>query len=217
MDIDNKQLEKDVENAFRARGLKEQIRVWEAARAPQVEERKPSVWPKIRRVVYAASVAAVVVGVVAMPESLKRSAFKQVYRWGYEVYAYCFGEPKVTHLKVHQNTIEELMAMADSSVTAIAESYYEQEILGHENPMHEVVWMVLAGDYEMAQTLLEETRETLSEDDAHYQQIIEDIEYLDALCSLGQNKRSEAIRKLKKIAASESRHSEVAAALAKKC
>ena len=32
MDVDNKQLERDIENAIRARGLREQMQQWEAER-----------------------------------------------------------------------------------------------------------------------------------------------------------------------------------------
>ena len=37
MDIDNKQLARDIENAIRARGLKEQMQQWEAARKQTAE------------------------------------------------------------------------------------------------------------------------------------------------------------------------------------
>lgn len=42
MDTDNRQLERDIENAIRARGLKEQMQLWESERKQQT---KPSLWP----------------------------------------------------------------------------------------------------------------------------------------------------------------------------
>ena len=69
MDIDNKQLEREIENAIRARGLKEQMQQWEAERKQQTDypriptaasmpsrediksTQKLSRWPKLRRTI----------------------------------------------------------------------------------------------------------------------------------------------------------------------
>ena len=221
MDIDHKQLERDIENAIRARGLKEQMQQWEAERRqtaehpriPTQEESKPSKWRKLRRTIYSLSAVAVLVGilVMAVPASTWRTGYRQASRWAYKQYAHYF-LPKTT-APAYEHTIEELMAMAKPSVHQIECSYYEQEILGHENPMHEATWLILKGDYAVALSILDEIRLNLTEDNAHYQTTKEDIEYLSALCYLGQNRRTKAKKMLITIAESDSHHREAASEL----
>ena len=214
MDIDNKQLERDIENAIRARGLKEQMQQWEAERKQQTEHprilvaasmpsrgdsnpmQKQSRWPKLRRTIYTLSAVAVLAGIVVMavPTSVWKSSYRQASRWAYRQYAHYF-LPKTT-APAYEHTIEELMAMAKPFVHQIECSYYEQEILGHENPMHEATWLILKGDYAVALSILDEIRLNLTEDNAHYQTTKEDIEYLSALCHLGQNRRTKAKKML---------------------
>jgi hypothetical protein len=221
MDIDNKQLERDIENAIRARGLKEQMQQWEAERKqtaehpriPTQEDSKPSKWRKLRRTIYSLSAVAVLVGilVMAVPASTWRTGYRQASRWAYKQYAHYF-LPKTT-APAYEHTIEELMAMANPSVHQIECSYYEQEILGHENPMHEATWLILKGDYAVALSILDEIRLNLTEDNALYQTTKEDIEYLSALCYLGQNRRTKAKKMLITIAESDSHHREAASEL----
>ena len=221
MDIDNKQLERDIENAIRARGLKEQMQQWEAERRqtaehpriPTQDEFNPSKWRSLRRTIYSLSAVAVLVGilVMAVPVSTWRTGYRQASRWAYKQYAHYF-LPKTT-APAYEHTIEELMAMAKPFVHQIECSYYEQEILGHENPMHEATWLILKGDYAVALSILDEIRLNLTEDNAHYQTTKEDIEYLSALCHLGQNRRTKAKKMLITIAESDSHHREAASEL----
>ena len=221
MNIDDKELERNIENAFRARGLKEAMHQWEAERKqtadhpriPTQDECKPSKWRSLRRTIYSLSAVAVLVGilVMAVPVSTWRTGYRQASRWAYKQYAHYF-LPKAT-APAYEHTVDELMAMAKPSVQQIECSYYEQEILGRENPMHEATWLILKGDYVVALSMLDEIRQNLTEDNAHYQTTKEDIEYLSALCYLGQNRRTKAKKILLTIAESNSHHCEAASEL----
>ena len=221
MNMDDKELERDIENAFRARGLKEAMHQWEAERKqtadhpriPTQEEVKPSKWRSLRRTIYSLSAVAVLVGilVMAVPVSTWRTGYRQASRWAYKQYAHYF-LPKAT-APAYEHTVDELMAMAKPSVQQIECSYYEQEILGRENPMHEATWLILKGDYIVALSMLDEIRQNLTEDNAHYQTTKEDIEYLSALCYLGQNRRTKAKKILLTIAESNSHHCKAASEL----
>ena len=221
MNIDDKELERDIENAFRARGLKEAMLQWEAERKqtadhpriPTQDEVKPSKWRSLRRTIYSLSAVAVLVGilVMAVPVSTWRTGYRQASRWAYKQYAHYF-LPKAT-APAYEHTVDELMAMAKPSVQQIECSYYEQEILGRENPMHEATWLILKGDYIVALSILDEIRQNLTEDNAHYQTTKEDIEYLSALCYLGQNRRTKAKKILLTIAESNSHHCKAASEL----
>lgn len=232
MDTDNKQLERDIENAIRARGLKEQMKQWEAERkqtdypsipiaasVPSCEDikptQKPSRWPKLRRTIYTLSAVAVLAGVVAMavPTSVWKSSYRQASRWAYRQYAHYF-LPSQTKKTTYENSIETLMAMASPSVNHIEAHRHELEILGHEDLIQEAIMKMHAGDYTMAEDMLSDAREALSTDDAHYQESMDDIVYLEALCQLGQGHRSKAKKLLTAIAESNSRHREEAAKLA---
>ena len=216
MNIDDKELERDIENAFRACGLKEAMHQWnieaKGDRRGGEEESEPKItsWQKIRRMVYAVSAVAAVVAmlVIIVPASTWQTTYQQLTRWGYEQYAHYFLKPQQKQTVVYQHTIEELMAMAEPSIKDIADNYYEQEILGHENPMHEATWQILIGNYAIAQSILEDVRETQNNSDKSYQNTVEDIAYLDALCYLGQNHRTKAIKLLNNISKSNSRHSQ---------
>ena len=223
MDIDNKQLARDIENAIRARGLKEAMRQWdidakgERRGCEEAIEPKITSWQKIRRRVYAVSAVAAVVAilVIIVPASTWQTTYRQLTRWGYEQYAHYFLKPQLKQSVVYQHTIEELMAMAEPSIKDIANNYYEQDILGHENPMHEAVWQILMGNYTVAQSILEDVKQNSDLSNAKYQTIMDDIAYLNALCDLGQNRRTKAKKALRTIANSSSKHSEIASALAK--
>ena len=216
MNIDDKELERDIENAIRARGLKEQMQQWdieakgERREGEEASEPKITSWLKIRRMVYAVSAVAAVVAilVIIVPASTWQTTYRQLTRWGYEQYAHYFLKPQQKQSVVYQHTIEELMAMTEPSIKDIADNYYEQEILGHENLLHEATWQILIGNYAVAQSILEDVKETLNSNDKYYQNTMEDIAYLDALCYLGQNHRTKAMKLLNNIAKSNSRHSQ---------
>lgn len=225
MDTDNQQLERDIENALRARGLKQQMQQWEAERVQTEATQSLSsksveqpIWPKIRRTIYMLSAVAaiMVVVIMALPTSVWNSTFNKVYRWGMEQYAYYFGEPKGGSPVTYQYTITELMAIAESSVFQIAEDRAELEVLGGEDRIQDAAHQIVNGEYAMAQSTLVEVRENLQTDDELYQDKCEDIDYLEALCQLGQNHRTKAIKQLSAITDSNSKHSSTAAVLVEK-
>ncbi len=236
MDIDNKQLERDIENAIRARGLKAQMKQWEADlhRIPKPSEgvegaalpaeatpntqkpkSKSSAWSKLRRTIYTLSAVAVLAGIVimAVPTSVWRSSYRQVSSWASRQYAHYFlpSQPKNV---VYENSTETLVAMANPSVNQIVADRYELEILGHEDLIQDAAWQIQKGNYAVAEQILADARDALSTDDAHYLETMDDIEYLEALCHLGQNRRTKAKKLLTAIADSNSRHREAAAQLA---
>ena len=233
MDIDNKQLERDIENAIRARGLKEQMQQWEAERKQQSDypripaaasksscediksTQKPSRWPKLRRTIYTLSAVAVLAGIVVMavPTSVWKSGYRQASRWAYRQYAHYFlpSQPKKV---VYENSTETLMAMATPTVNQIVADRYELEILGHEDLIQDAAWQIQKANYAVAEQILADARDALSTNDTYYQASLDDIEFLEALCHLGQNRRTKAKKLLIAIAESDSRHREAAAQLA---
>lgn len=230
MDIDNKQLERDIENAIRARGLKEQMQQWDAERKqttnhppipatsmPTREEHKPSKWHTLRRTIYSLSAVAVLIGilVMAVPTSVWKSTYRQASRWAYQQYAHYF-LPSQPKQPTYEHTIDELMAMAEPTINQIVEGRYELEILGHEDLIQDASWQIRKGNYAVAEHILEDAHAALSTDDPHYQDAKDDIDYLEALCHLGQNRRTKAKKLLTAIAESNSRHREAAAQLAEK-
>lgn len=224
MNIDNKQLEREIENAIRARGLKEQMLQWDKeakgerreVKGNEASEQKITPWRKIRRTIYSLSAVAAVAAIliVAVPTSTWHSTYHQLARWGYSQYAHFFLKQQPKQPMVYEHTITELMAMAEPSVKNIADSYYELEILGHENPMNEAFWLIIKGNYDMAQLLLSDVKEICNEPQQFNQSILYDIEYLEAICYLGQNQRKKALNRLTAIANSDSPHKDLAATLA---
>ena len=233
MDIDNKQLERDIENAIRARGLKEQMQQWEAERKQQTDypripaaasmpsredikfTKNPSRWPKLRRTIYTLSAVAVLAGIVVMavPMSVWKSSYRQASHWAYQQYAHYF-LPLQPKKVVYENSTETLMAMATPSVNQIIADRYELEILGHEDLIQDAAWQIQKANYGVAEQILADAREALSTNDTYYQASLDDIEFLEALCHLGQNRRAQAKKLLTAIAQSNSRHREAAAQLA---
>ena len=182
----------------------------------EARKQKITPWPKIRRTIYSLSAVAAIVGILVMtiPASTWQDTFNQLSRWGYKQYAQYFRKTQPIQ-KVEQYDTQTLMAMVEKSAKEISNSYYEQEILGHENPLHEVVWQILRGDYAVAQMILDEQPENLDPDHATYQDTLEDIQYLQALCELGLNHMEKAKKALQEIANSPSKHSQQAAELLK--
>lgn len=223
MKINDKRLEREIENAFRARGLKEQMQQWErearAKRSLEAREQKITIWPKIRRTVYALSAIAAVVAmlIVVVPTATWYRTYNQVARWGYKQYAHYFLKPQPKQAVVYEYAVAELMAVAEPSVVGIIAAREELQILGHEDLILDASWEIRKGRYAIAESILIDAQDILSEDDAHYQAAMEDIQYLNALCQLGMNKRSKAQKALQEIANSQSRHSAAAAQVAEMC
>ena len=217
MEFDEKQLERDIQNALRARGLREQMQQWEAERKREqqgeTQQEIRSLWPKARKWVYTMSVAAALIGVIVMavPSSMRHSAYRQAYRQ----YAKWFGPtPSApSTAPVYTYSIDQLMAMAAPSLKQIVDANEEKAILGHENLIHDAAWQVKAGNYDGAELLLQDGRAELGNGNADYYEQLDDIQYLEALCHLGQNRRTKAYKMLLGIAKSSSKHSAVAAEL----
>jgi hypothetical protein len=124
---------------------------------------------------------------MAVPTSVWKSSYRQASRWAYRQYAHYFlpSQPKKV---VYENSIETLMAMATPSVNQIVADRYEMEILGHEDLIQDAAWQIQKANYAVAEQILADARDLLSTDDVYYQETIDDIEYLEALCLLGQNR-----------------------------
>jgi hypothetical protein len=106
------------------------------------------------------------------------------------------------------------MAIAHPYVNQIVADRHELAILGHEDLIQDAAWQIQKANYAVAEQILSDAREVLSLADTHYQETMDDIEYLEALCQLGQNRRTKAKKLLTAIAESNSRHREAAAQLA---
>lgn len=228
MEHDEKQLERDIQNAIRARGLKEQMQLWEAERkqsqqSEQETDQKQeirSLWPKVRTWVYTMSVAAALIGVVAIavPVSMWNSACRQAYRWGHQQYAKWFAPASsvAPAAPVYTYTIDQLMAEASPSINRIEAENEQRAILGHENQILDALWKVKKGDYDVAALMLNDARQELNSSDADYRVELDDIQYLEALCYLGQDNRTKAYQLLLGIANSSSKHKAAAAQLVEK-
>ena len=203
-------LEKDIENAIRARGLREQMQQWEAeARTPRlVEQTTRSRWSRIRKYVYPIAIAAMLCGVIwkVVPASVWRDGYRMVQR----EYARRFA-PKPTY----QNSSEVLLALANPDISEIGSRNANSHALGHEDPIMEAVTAMQAGHYRTAQSILDDVQSTTAETNPRYQEIMDDVDYLFALCDLGRGRRIKAYRQLKAIAQSDSRHAHQAAELIK--
>ena len=245
MDIDDKKLEREIQNAIRARGLKEQMKQWEADRkqqtdyphipaaasmlepcasmsaAPASASKPVASQPrqhKLRRTIFILSAVAVLVGVVVMvvPVSVWKSGYRQASRWAYQQYAHYFLQDsrQVYSIQSHMSP-EAMLAMVKPSLEQMIDERVEKQILGHEDMIQDAAWQIIKGNYAVAQSILEDAREELSQDDPDYQDDMDDLDYLLALCyyAQGQLPRAEAL--LQSIADSDSRHSQAAADLLK--
>jgi hypothetical protein len=193
----------------------------------QKPQSKSSVWPKLRRTIYTLSAVAVLAGIVimAVPTAVWKSSYRQASGWAYRQYAHYFAPAKPAKVEQHVTTqpetlinpeVMEWMAMATPSVTRLANDRQNLEIQGHEDTILDAAAKIQHGDYAGVEDILAEAREALSPNDPHYQQTLEDIEYLEALCLLGQNQREKAKQLLTAIAHSNSRHRKAAAKLVEK-
>jgi hypothetical protein len=252
MDIDDKKLEREIQNAIRARGLKEQMKQWEADRkqqpdyphipaaasmlgecasmsepcasmsaAPASASKPVASQPrqhKLRRTIFTLSAVAVLVGVVVMvvPVSVWKSGYRQASRWAYQQYAHYFLQDsrQVYSIQSHMSP-EAMLAMVKPSLEQMIDERVEKQILGHEDMIQDAAWQIIKGNYAVAQSILEDAREELSQDDPDYQDDMDDLDYLLALCYYGQGQLPKAMALLQSIADSDSRHSQAAADLLK--
>ena len=207
--MENK-LKRDIENAIRARGLREQMQQWEAE-AQGLRLVKPKarpLWSRIRKVVYPIAIAAMFCGVIwtVVPASTWRDGYRMAQR----EYARRFA-PKPTY----QNSSEVLLALAKPDVSEIGSRNADRHALGHEDPIMEAVTAMQSGHYRAAQSILDDVQSATAETDARYQEIMDDVDYLYAICDLGRGRRTKAYRQLQTIAKSDSRHARQAAELVK--
>ena len=101
------------------------------------------------------------------------------------------------------------------SVSEIGERTNSNHALGHDDPVYEAVMEMNAGHYRAAQSILDDVQCTTSESNPRYDEIMDDVDYLYALCNLGRGSRTKAYRQLKAISTSDSRHARQAAELIK--
>lgn len=209
--FDNEKLEKDIIRAFQARGLREQMQQWEEEKRLKQQKSQPTVrplWHRLRKVVYPLAVAAMLCGVVyiAVPASSWHYAYRMVQR----EYARFFRQEPA-----YQNSSEVLLALASNSIEEIATRNQNSHILGHDDPMLEVVTEMNAGHYRAAQSILDDIQSATDESNPRYNEIMDDVDYLYALCELGRGQRQKAYRQLSVISASHSRHAHQATELLK--
>ena len=197
-------LERDLENAIRARGLRESMQQWEAEKT-QKKQRIIPLWGKVLSRVAVAAVLLGVIVTVVPPKTLNYGK-----RWVYQQYAHYF-----KHQPQYQNSSEVLLALASPSIDQIESRAQSSHALGTEDPLWEAIRLMNEGDYRSAQTMMDAAASLLDESSAHYQTTIEDIEYLHALCDLGRGRRAQAKRQLQSIAAHSGIHQHDATELLK--
>lgn len=204
--INEEKLEQDIIRAIRARGLREQMQQWESEAKPKQTIRP--LWPRVLKVLTPIAVAAMLIGVVVtvVPASSWKYGYRQIQR----EYARLF-HPKPQY----QNSSEVLLALADPSICEVGERSNSSYALGHDDPVFEAVMEMNSGHYRAAQSILDDVQSTTSESNPRYAEIMDDVDYLDALCYLGRGYRAKAYRQLKAISTSDSRHACQAAELIK--
>lgn len=107
------------------------------------------------------------------------------------------------------------MALAEQSINEVGERSNSSYALGHDDPVYEAVMEMNSGHYRAAQSILDDVQSTTSESNPRYAEIMDDVDYLNALCELGRGHRAKACRQLKAISTSDSRHARHAAELVK--
>lgn len=210
-EFDNEKLEKDIIRALQARGLREQMQQWEEEKRLQQPKPQPVVralWHRLRKVVYPVAIAAMLCGVIYVV--VPASSWHYVYRMAQHEYARFFH-----HEPAYQNSSEVLLALASNSIEEIATRNQSSHILGHDDPMLEVVTAMNEGHYRAAQSILDDIQSATDERNPRYNEIMEDVDYLSALCELGRGQRQKAYRQLSAISRSDSSHALQAAELLK--
>lgn len=204
--INEEMIEQDIIRAIRARGLREQMQEWESEAKP-----KQTIRPlrsRMLRVLAPIAVAAMLIGVIVtiIPSSTWRYGYRQVQR----EYARLFHKQPA-----YQNSSEVLLALAEPSINEIGERSNSSYALGHDDPIYEAVMEMNSGRYRAAQGILDDVLSDFSETDPRYAEIMDDVDYLNALCDLGRGHRAKAYRQLKTISTSNSRHARQATELVK--
>ena len=204
--INEEQLEQDIINAIRARGLREQMQQWESEAKPQQTIRP--LWPRVMKILSPIAVAAVLIGIIVtvVPTSTWYYGYRQIQR---EFARFFHQKPQ------YQNSSEVLLALAEPSISEVGERSNSSHALGHDDPVYEAVMEMNAGHYRAAQSILDDVQCTTSESNPRYDEIMDDVDYLYALCELGRGSRTKAYRQLKAISTSDSRHARQAAELIK--
>ena len=204
--INDEQLEQDIIRAIRARGQREQMQEWESEAKPKQTIRPLKT--RMLRVLTPIAVAAILIGVIVtvVPASTWRYGYRQVQR----EYARLFHKQPA-----YQNSSEVLMALAEQSINEVSERSNSSYALGHDDPVYEAVMEMNSGHYRAAQGILDDVQSTTSESNPRYAEIMDDVDYLNALCELGRGHRAKAYRQLIAISTSNNRHARHAAELVK--
>lgn len=222
----NDRLEQDINNAFRARGLREAMQTWdEEARRKQEQEQKPKQEqeqkqePKqhivplrtARRLFTALAVAAVLCGLIvtAVPVSTWRTGYRFAVR---EIARLSGRDTRTQH---YANTDEVLLALASPAVDEIAERAQNATALGAGSLLAEAAEEMRQGHYRIARALLDDAASSLDADDSSDALFADDIDYMAAVCELGLGHRARAKRLLSAIAAAPGPYSARAAELLK--
>lgn len=211
MDTDKRkdeQIEQDIIRAIRSRGLREQMQEWEQEAQNQSRKEKPKHRTLWRKIVYPIAAVAILAGVVYA--AVPAHTWRYCYRVAQQEYARYFHKRAT-----YQNSSEVLLALAEPSVEEIGNRNNDSHPLGADDPIYEAAVEIKAGHYRIAQSILDDVQTTTSEDNPRYQEIMDDIAYLSALCELGNGHRANAYRQLQVIAQSHNRHSKQAAELLK--
>lgn len=204
--INDEQLEQDIIRAIRARGLREQMQQWESEAKPKQTIRP--LWSRVMKILTPMAVAAILIGVIVtvVPTSTWRYGYRQIQR----EYARLF-HPKPQY----QNSSEVLLALAKPSISEVGKRSSSSYALGHDDLVFEAVMEMNSGHYRTAQSILDDVLSETSESNPRYAEIMDDVDYLYALCDLGRGRRTNAYRQLKAISISDSRHAHQAAELIK--
>lgn len=203
-----KQLEQDVIRAIQARGLREQMQAWdEENRRKQASPTIRPLWSRMRKVVYPVAVAAALIGVIITV--IPVSTWHQGYRMAQREYARWFGPKPV----VYQHSPADILAQASPGIEEIGARNQHSHASGNEDPIMEAVMVMNDGHYKVAQRILNDVQESVPESSPRYQEILDDVAYLEALCELGQGHRKKSYRQLQAIANSDSPHASQASEL----
>ena len=191
-------LEQEIENAIRARGLKEAMQQWEKenklnnAAPASTEESTPEYnHPKSRirpiwRVFMSFGAAAAVLVLVffTLPQSFKRDT----YRWAYREYAKYF-KHTTPRPKTDNAPPDTFYALAAPAVEELENKYESIAPAGADTRMHEAVADVQYGRYVSALTIILELKENITIENE------DDLLFLEAVCeaSLSNTRRAKEI------------------------
>jgi len=213
-DIEEKDpLEQEIINAIRARGLKEAMQKWDEEDRKAIKRSKRRWKAAVISILSPVAVAAVLAGVVFLgPASWQRQAYRTARHYAHSIFP-----PQQTG-STNSNAVDlnQWYAMADASLTVISGHYTEFTPGGCNSLVYEAVDQMRMRNFHIALGDLNDAEEELSEDDPNYDIIMDDIEYLTALCEYMLGNTKKATKQLKAIAAGNGIHKADAKKMLKK-